>query len=262
MAEIEDYVGRLTPYWRGKPKFAAELVALVEPMVDLQALLGELPEDFDLDLAIGVQLDAVGIWVGRSRDIPIPIPNIWFSFDDDKRGFDLGVWKGPYDSDTGIAVLDDETYRTFLRAKIAANNWDGTVEGAASAYSLIFPQPPTSQVDLVGTFDEGDFVLQGMRDDGSYVTLTGSAGSFGSLLFITDNGDMTMTVGIAGIIPSLLFLALLEQGFLPLKPEGVRGNYQITSVNSAPLFGFDVQNQYISGFDAGAWGVPPQYFTS
>jgi hypothetical protein len=262
MATVEDYVGRLTPFWRGKPKFTAEIIALVEPLVDLQALVGELPGDFDLDNAVGVQLDAVGIWVGRSRLIPVPIPNIWFAFDDPIRCFDAGVWRGPYDSESGITRLDDDTYRTFLRAKIAANNWDGTVSGAAAAYALIFPQPPTSQIDLVGTFDTGDFVLQGLRDDGTYVVLTGSVGSFGSLLFITDNGDMTMTVGIAGVIPSLLFLALLEQGFLPLKPEGVRVDYEITSVDGSSLFGFDVQNQYVAGFDTGAWGVSPTYFTS
>ena len=28
----------------------------------------------------------------------------------------------------------------------------------------------------------------------------------------------------------------------------------MTTVDGAPIFGFDVQNQYISGFDSGAWG--------
>jgi hypothetical protein len=226
MAELEDYLGRVTPYWRGKPKFIAELTAILQPLVDLQNAIAWLPADFDLDDAVGVQLDAVGIWVGRSRDIPVPIPNIWFSFDDEKRGFDLGIWQGPFDSDTGITVLDDDTYRLFLRAKIAANNWDGTVETAAAAFNLIFSKSP------------------------------------GSLIFVLDNGDMSMTVGIAGKIPSLLFLALLEQGFLPLKPEGVRLNYEITSSDGGPVFGFDLENEYIAGFDVGAWGVAPDYFTS
>jgi len=36
----------------------------------------------------------------------------------------------------------------------------------------------------------------------------------------------------------------------------VRVNYTIvTSVDTAPLFGFDVNNQYIAGFDIGAWGT-------
>ncbi|MFJ6322250.1 MULTISPECIES: DUF2612 domain-containing protein [unclassified Rhizobium] len=223
---VESYLDRVAPFWRGKQKFMAELAALFEPITDLQDVLAGLPGDFDLDVAVGVQLDAVGEWVGRSRNIPIPIANVWFSFDDAPRGFDLGIWKGPFDNDYGITVLDDDTYRLFLRAKIAANNWDGTVETATAAFNLIFSKSP------------------------------------GSLIFVIDNGDMSMTVGIAGKIPSILFLALLKQGFLPLKPEGVRVDYEITSVDGQPVFGFDVENEYIAGFDTGAWGVTPDYFTS
>ncbi|NTG00119.1 DUF2612 domain-containing protein [Agrobacterium rhizogenes] len=223
---VNEYLDRVTPFWRGKPKFMAELAEILEPLTDLQDMLAMLPQAFDLDQAIGVQLDAVGEWVGRSRNIPIPVPNVWFSFDDPKRGFDLGIWKGPYDTDVGISVLDDDTYRLFLRAKIAANSWDGTAGTAAAAFELIFSQ------------------------------------SAGSKIFVLDNGDMSMTVGISGAIPSLLFLAVLEQGFLPIKPEGVRLNYEVTSVDGAPVFGFDIENEYIAGFDVGAWGVDPTYFTS
>lgn len=226
MATTDDYLDLITPYYRGKPIFTATLAAVLEPFANLQGMLAQLPQDFDLDQAVGVQLDAVGQWVGRSRFIPTPIPNIWFSFDDARRGLDLGVWEGPYDSDSGITRLDDETYRVFLRAKIAANQWDGRVETAQAAFNLVFSQSP------------------------------------GTWLFVIDNGDMSMTVGISGAIPSLLFIALLNQGFLPLKPEAVRVNYAITSVNNAPVFGFDVSNQYIAGFDTGSWGVGPSYFTS
>lgn len=226
MATTDDYLDLITPYYRGKPVFTATLTAVLDPFANLQIMLGHMPQDFDLDTAIGVQLDAVGLWVGRSRFIPTPIPNIWFSFDDALRGFDLGVWKGPYDSDSGITRLDDETYRIFLRAKIAANQWDGRVETAQAAFNLVFSQSP------------------------------------GTNIFVIDNFDMTMTVGISGAIPSLLFIALLNQGFLPIKPEGVRINYAITTVTDTPVFGFDVDNQYIGGFDTGSWGVGPSFFTS
>lgn len=223
---VNGYLDRVTPFWRGQPKFTAELVAILEPISDLQDMLAKLPQTFDLDDAVGVQLDAVGLWVGRSRNIPIPIPNIWFSFDSAPRGFDLGIWRGPFDNDSGITVLDDDTYRLFLRAKIAANNWDGTAETAPDAFNLIFSKSP------------------------------------GSLIFVLDNGNMSMTVGIAGKIPSVLFLALLEEGFLPIKPEGVRVDYEITTSDGAPVFGFDVENGFISGFDVGAFGASPTYFTS
>lgn len=58
-------------------------------------------------------------------------------------------------------------------------------------------------------------------------------------------------------MPSAVFLALLAGGYIPLKPEGVRVNYTVvTTVDGAPMFGFDMNNQFVAGFDAGAWGKP------
>lgn len=224
MPDTDAYLALITAFHRGKPKFAATVRALVEPVVSQQNFMAHLPLDFDLDQAIGAQLDAVGEWVGRTRFVQTPIASAWFSFDDEPRGFDRGVWLQPFDTPSGITRLDDETYRTLLRAKIAANNWDGTLPAAKEALEIIFPGGETQIV-------------------------------------ITDNQDMMITFGVAGVIPSALFIALLSDGYLPLKPEGVRADYLITTVDG-PLFGFDVQNEFISGFDTGAWGAPPSYFTT
>lgn len=224
MADTDAYLALITAFHRGKPKFAAMVKALVEPVVAQQSFMAHLPIDFDLDEAIGAQLDQVGEWVGRTRFVSTPIAGAWFSFDTEFRGFDQGVWQQPFDTDDGITRLDDETFRTLLRAKIAANNWDGTLPAAKTALEIIFPGGETQ-------------------------------------LVITDNQDMTITFGVAGVIPSALFIALLSDGYLPLKPEGVRADYLITTVNG-PLFGFDVENEFISGFDTGAWGAPPSYFTT
>lgn len=222
MATTDDYLALVTAQHRDKPKFAATIRAIVEPIVAQQAFIAHLPLDFDLDQAIGVQLDAVGEWVGRSRFVRTPIASAWFSFDDEPRGFDRGVWFQPFDTPSGITRLDDETFRTLLRAKIAANNWDGTLPAAKAALEIIFPNGETKIV-------------------------------------VTDNQDMTITFGVAGVIPSALFIALLADGYLPLKPETVRADYLITTADG-PLFGFDVDNEFIAGFDDGAWGAPPSYF--
>ena len=223
MASVDDYLALITPFHRGKPKFSAMIAALADPLVSIQTFIAHLTTDFDLDVAIGVQLDVVGEWVGRSRFIETPIPSVYFTLDDDLRGFDLGVWLGPYDNPTGLTRLDDETYRTLLRAKIAANNWNGEIGTAKEALAIIFPAGDTR-------------------------------------IFVIDNQDMSMTFGVAGRIPSILFLSLLSRGYVPLKPEGVRANYAVTSIDDAPVFGFDVQNEFIAGFDTGAWAVAPEYF--
>lgn len=223
MPDIEHYLGRIVPEHRDQPKFEATVRALIEPIVALQNFVAHLPEDFDLDVSIGAQEDVVGEWIGRSRYIPVPIPDLYFSLDDPIRGLDKGIWKGPYDSASGITRMDDETYRIILRAKIAANNWDGTLAGAQAALDSVF------------------------------------ASSTGTNLFITDNLDMSMTFGVSGTIPSILVLLLLSAGYIPLKPEGVKAYYFVTSVNNTPLFGLDVQNEFISGLDSGSWGVSPDY---
>lgn len=219
MAELTDYTALITSAHSDKPRFMATVSALVQPLVDQMNLLASMPGKFDLDVAVGDQLDTIGVWVGVSRKIRTPLTGIYFSFDIAGLGFDQGTWKGPFDPDTGLTVLDDDTYRLVIRAKIGANHWDGTLEQSAAILNSIF-------------------------DTDTHV-------------FIEDHQDMSMTIGIAGKVPPATFLALLSGGYIPLKPEGVRVNYTIvTTVDGSPLFGFDMSNQLVAGFDVGAWSRP------
>lgn len=218
MPTAADYLAFITSYHRGQPRFAATVGASVEPQVAAQEFLASIAGAFDLDAAAGAQEDILGLWIGRTRNVETPLVGVYFSFDTAGLGFDEGSWKGPYDPDAGLVALDDDTYRTLLRAKIAANNWDGTVPGAAAAIEPVF----------AGT---------------------------GTLVFIQANQDMTMIIGLAGAYPTAVRRALLVGGYLPLKPAGVSVEYAITTADGAPVFGFDVENDFISGFDTGAWAA-------
>ncbi|KVD52052.1 DUF2612 domain-containing protein [Burkholderia ubonensis] len=219
MADLNDYTALITSKHRDKPRYMATITAVVQPLVDQMNLLASMPGKFDLDVAVGDQLDTVGLWVGVSRRIRTPLTGIYFSFDTAGLGFDQGIWKGPFDPDTGLTVLDDDTYRLVIRAKIGANRWDGTLASSAAILNSIFGSD--------------------------------------THVFIEDHQDMSMTIGLSGKVPSAVFLALLAGGYIPLKPEGVRVNYTIvTTVDGAPMFGFDMLGPYVSGFDAGAWGKP------
>ena len=218
MADLSQYTDLITSEHNKRPKFMAVVETLAEPMVDLQNVLSAMPGKFDLDNAVGDQLDTIGLWVGISRDVPVPLTSVYFSLDIDGLGFDQGSWKGPFDPDAGLTRLDDDTYRLVIRAKIGANHWDGTLESSKAILDSIF--------------------------------------GGGTFVFIQDNQDMSMTIGIAGVIPSAVFLAVLANGFIPLKPEGVRINIVIvTTVDGAPMFGFDMSNNLVAGFDTGAWGT-------
>ncbi|MDF3081066.1 DUF2612 domain-containing protein [Burkholderia sola] len=218
MADLTDYTALITSEHRDQPRYMATIGALVQPIVDQMNVLESMPGKFDLDNAVGVQLDDVGLWVGVSRKIRTPLSGIYFSFDVAGLGFNQGIWKGPFDPDTSLTVLDNDTYRLVIRAKIGANHWDGTLESSAAILNSIF-------------------------DADTHV-------------FIEDHQDMSMTIGIAGKVPSAVFLALLAGGYIPLKPEGVRVAYTVvTSVDGSPLFGFDMDSDLVAGFDAGVWGT-------
>lgn len=217
MADLSDYLALITTEHSKRPKYMAMLEAVVAPVVDAMNASAQLPADFDLDEAIGAQLDVLGLWVGIGRHVKTPLVGVYFSLDIEGLGFDQGVWKGPFDPDSGVVELDDDTYRILIRAKIGANHWDGTLAASKDILDLVF---------------SGD-----------------------THVFIQDNQDMSMTIGVAGMPPSAIFLALLTGGYIPIKPEGVRVNYYIVTSVDGPLFGFDVSNEYIAGFDQGSWGL-------
>lgn len=216
---MNDYTKRITPEHADSPKFVALVDATTGDIASIRDMESGLVQAFDLDTAIGAQLDAVGEWVGISRKINTPIAGVYFSFDTAGVGFDQGIWKGPFDPDTGITTLPDDTYRILIRAKIGANRWDGSMAGWKAIIDQVFP-PETN-------------------------------------IFAQDNGDMTMTVVVAGEPPSALFLALLTEGYLTLKPEAIGvAFYFVNSVPGIPAFGFDADTTTVGGFDVGAWTVP------
>lgn len=219
MASIDDYLALVPSANAGQPNFMAMVRALVEPFVDIQNALAGLPDDFDIDEAVGPQLDAVGVRVGLSRDLTVPITGVYFALDTAGVGLDQGVILGPFDPIDGLISIDDETYRMFLRIKILANSWDGSF--------------------------------------GELQTILGAIAGSGTFIFAQDNFDMSYTIGVSGIIPSALFVALLRQTNTWLRPMTISVNLiLVTSVSGAPIFGLDVENEYVAGLDVGTWATP------
>lgn len=220
MAQLADYDSLITSEHNQQPNYMAMLDTLGQPLVDAQNLSLTLNASFDIDVAYGNQLDVVGKWVGLSRQLAVPITGVYFAWDTNGVGWDQGAWQGQFDPDTGLVSLDDSTYRLFLKAKIGANQWDGT----ASTWVTIM-----------------NYVFQGT----------------GTVISYSDNQDQSMDVLITGTTPSALSLALIKQGYLQLKPSGVRiNNYYVTSVPGAPIFAWDASpGSGFDGWDSGAWAT-------
>ncbi|RKQ40611.1 DUF2612 domain-containing protein [Enterobacter sp. R1(2018)] len=176
---------------REAPNYAKTLDVLTTAFTTQQTVSRSLINNFDLDKAIGAQLDIIGKWIGSTRRIFAPIEDYFFSFDSETLGFDYGYWKNRYDSEFGFVDLDDSNFRTVLRAKIGANNWDGTNQTLPDILQGIYPKK-----DI--------------------------------LISYTDNQDMTMTVTVKGKSISTITKEIIRQGYLAIKPAGITVNYEIT----------------------------------
>ena len=217
---MSKYTELITNYHATKRLFVQHIDLSTRPLTDASTTLNYLITAFDIDAAQGTRLDILGEWIGRSRYVATPISGIYFSWDTDGIGYDQGVWQGPYDPDNGYTALSDETYRIILKAKIAINNWNG-------------------QNDTLPTILES--------------ALAGS----GLSMQIVDNQDMTISIWVFPEIDisriSLELIAAIKQGYLTVKAAGVgAGDIQTPSAGSR-FFGFDMDNDYIAGFDNGAW---------
>ena len=94
MPGVADYVALVTSEHR-RPRFLALVAACVEPYADAQEALAELPTAFDVDTAVGVQLDAVGLWVGVTRYLHTPLEDVYFSWDLEGVGWPGGRVERP-----------------------------------------------------------------------------------------------------------------------------------------------------------------------
>ena len=94
---LEDYLGLFPGSTREKSRFMAVASALLQQVVDLQTVVGEVNAAFAPASAQGAQLDALGESLGLSR----------------------------LDTTAGAAATD-EVYRDFSRKRLIRWGWDGT----------------------------------------------------------------------------------------------------------------------------------------
>ncbi len=212
---VQDYIDLIPSANADQPDFLATLSAVLQGPVQVQYLLDQMIPLFDVDNARGQQLDVIGLWVGISRDVKVPISGVYFAWDDPDPfvGWDYGVWQ-PGDAPTDVTALPDDQYRLLIKAKIAANQWDGTTNGAYAIWDTIF------------------------------TTVT---------ILIQDHQDMSYDLAIVGGVIDSLTLALITGGYIPLKPESVRVNEYLVSIDTGPAFAWDLDTTLLKGWDEGEW---------
>lgn len=122
MIDISTYLNRITSEHKVRPKFMKLVEARLKPFIDLYECLETVNKAFDIDTAVGKQLDIIGEYVGVKRQL-----NFQPKLND--------------------VILTDQYYRTLLKARISLNNWDGSVEGIKKIWSEVFPEYEIQIVD-------------------------------------------------------------------------------------------------------------------
>lgn len=176
------YLSLLTSEYQSATNLLSWLTAPLSILDDASQLLAGLVTFFDLASASGVQLDTLGAIVGQSRTV----------------GFQPTSGVSP--------ILDDATYRTLLQAKIAQNQWDGSISSLQTIWKALFP---------------------------------------GGSITIADAQNMTATVVMSGAFTSIL-QDLIRNGYIVPRPEGVLYTYTFAAlpafgfdVSNAYIAGFD-----------------------
>ncbi|HFZ2301801.1 TPA: DUF2612 domain-containing protein [Klebsiella aerogenes] len=254
---MSKYTDRISNYHAGKPKFFAHVDLSTRPLIDISQTMTGMISAFDIDTAVGKQLDILGEWIGRKRRVNTPISGVYFSWDTEKLGWDQGVWQGPFDPDDGFLDLSDEVYRLVLKVKIAINHWNGqndtlppildsALAGSGIRMAIIDNQDMSISIWILGdpaaVMSETDrLILDSAVNRGPFIKL-----SPGYVPSRYDANPLDQ-------VNSELWWAI-RGGYMTIKAAGVRVKEIETTSDGYQFFGFDIDNEFIAGFDQGSWG--------
>lgn len=208
---VTEYAMLLIKQYFTKPKAKAEVELLAGSFERVFNLLAEFPERFDVDQAVGDQLDKIGKIVGVSRNVPLVIGKIAFGFSDNPtkaRGFDdkfgVAISAPFYDKFTPPYTdqqLDDFMFRRIIKAKIAVNN--------TSAFMA--SDERISIQDVIQT-------------------------AFNGQAYVIDKKEMSLWLYISPSVDLDQLRLIVTSNLLP-KPQGVRYSFIIQAAPSQ-TFGF------------------------
>lgn len=219
------YTNLLIIQYHNQPKAQATIAALIRELTSSAVML-DVRDGYDLETAVGHQLDILGKYIGIDRFYEGQILDGYFAFTnynevvipDTKRGFDdytdFPSNNGrflTYHDVLGVGLrLGDDDYRFILKLKILQNNIDHSHKSI---------------------------------DDGIYLF-------FGDSIRADSPGNMVMYYFVPVAETEIIKVAI-QKKVLP-RPMGVRLNYYIPVVDDIPFFAFttytEVEPMYGTGF--------------
>ncbi len=216
----EDYTALITSQYQNSTKFLDWLSSgTFQVAEDIASLLEGMDQKFDLDVAVGPQLDVVGDLAGLSRRLEVEIyeSDVGFTWDDANLGWDCGIWVEG--TSTVLLDLPDDVYRTCIKVQIAANYWNGSIDQAYEIWQNLFGSNP--------------------------------------ILAIQNRLNMTMDFMMYGDDSIAIISYLFSQEYISFRPAGVGCTYHVDTVTE-PFFAWDFDEGdtfLFAGWDVGQWSA-------
>lgn len=177
---------RIYAQYRDKPKAVAWYAIARSLGGSIEAAAEAVRKSYDIDTAVGEQLNVIGRVVVAPRSFvgSTPMnPGLFDLTDGDQFGDDDVMFSALTIDQDG--QLSDELYRLVIKAKIVKNNGDATIENILDGMNFLLPKA--------------------------------------QVLRVTDGEDMSFSIEFYGEITNLERFALLNAGLVP-KPQSVKFN--------------------------------------
>ncbi|MDD2054913.1 DUF2612 domain-containing protein [Pseudomonas putida] len=194
---------RIYAQYRDKPKAVAWYAIARELGGSIEAAAEAVRKSYDIDAAVGEQLNVIGRIVVAPRSFvgSIPLsPGLFDITDGDEFGDDEAMFSALTIDQDG--QLSDELYRLVIRSKIIKNNGDATIENILDGMNFLLPRA--------------------------------------DVLRVTDGEDMSFSIEFYGQITNLERFALLNAGLVP-KPQTVRFNGFLEGFNMVEFGDMDTE---------------------
>ena len=118
----ESYLGLITSEYADKPNFNSFVETFLKEVSYVNNILYSFDTIFNIQNAVGDQLDKIGEIMNVGRELPISNSSI-------------------------PSVLTDDLYRQVILSKIYSSHWDGTIDGLKKIMNKIFPNVAWQIVD-------------------------------------------------------------------------------------------------------------------
>jgi len=262
---IPYYLNRITSEYQNSPNFLALLGVLLQPFVDIAICAFAMTEAFDIQEAVGDQLDVLGVILGRSRTLPfsplgisatstnaVTAPGNQFVDTNNTTYMEIGKL-------VTVAHSGDTTDSVSITGVIPGIGFSAFFTHTHQLGSTVTGVAPSAVLDdahyqllLQATVLFNNFKGQYM---GAYGTLWQAWKVLfpGGAIYITDNQNMTATLFVVGQFDALT-QQMITNGLIVPRCQAVKFIYEFGTL---PIFGFGNLNpSFIQGFGNGSGTYP------